>query len=107
MRMTIPRVLLLGLLGLARPASAECLDYDARLHWAGRALVGGAIEDVATDAQHAYVAVTAVGLKVLDLADPDFPSYRATLERAAAAGASSRTGRACTCCPRRARRAWT
>jgi len=82
MRMTIPLALLLGLLGLARPASAECLDYDARLHWAGRALVGGAIEDVATDAQHAYVAVTAVGLKVLDLDDPDFPSYLATLERA-------------------------
>jgi len=82
MRMTIPRALLLGLLGLAPPASAECLDYAARLHWAGRALVGGAIEDVATDAQHAYVAVTEVGLKVLDLGDPAFPSYVATLARA-------------------------
>ena len=77
----ITRALLLGLLCLPRPAAADCLDYGNHLHWAGRALVGGAIVDVAVDAQHAYVAVTDVGLKVLDLTDPAFPSYVATLAR--------------------------
>ncbi|MDO9172827.1 MAG: FlgD immunoglobulin-like domain containing protein [bacterium] len=81
MRLKLLCALLLGLPCLPRPAACECLDYADRLHWAGRALVGGAIEDVAVDAQHAYVAVTDVGLKVLDLADPSFPSYRATLAR--------------------------
>ncbi len=73
--------LLLSLWCLPRPAASACLDYADRLHWAGRALVGGAIVDVAVEAQHAYVAVTDVGLKILDLADPAFPAYRATLAR--------------------------
>ncbi|MBA4378524.1 MAG: hypothetical protein C0395_07735, partial [Gemmatimonas sp.] len=81
MRLKLLCALLLGLPCLPPPAASECLDYADRLHWAGRALVGGAIADVAVDAQHAYVAVTDVGLKVLDLADPSFPSYRATLAR--------------------------